>query len=118
MTGVTPARVLAELEAVAVTLGVTVRAEPFGSKLLEGRGGLCWVHGEPLIVMDARLGTLDRIPIVAAALARFDVGELPVAPAVRALIDAAREGHRLVEADPSPRVHEKPGLARTRPKGK
>ncbi len=98
---------------------MTVRAEPFGTKLLHGRGGLCWVHGQPLVVMDAALATVDRIPLLAAALAQFELDELQVAPAVRALIDAAREGQRVLDvgrADSSPPSAAKPGLARTRPK--
>jgi hypothetical protein len=82
--------VLAELEALAARLGVMVRAEPFGGELLEGKGGLCRLHGVPLVVMDARLGTEDRIAVLAAALATFDLDGVFVPPVVRERIEAAR----------------------------
>jgi hypothetical protein len=111
---VTPSRVLAELESIAARLGIAVRAEPFGSGLLQGRGGLCWVRGQPLIVMDASLAMVDRIALLAEALARFELDGVYVAPAVRDLIEGARKGI------PSPgaraRKRARPGLARTRPK--
>ena len=69
----TPGRVLAELEALAARLGVAVRSEPFGKGVLEGRGGLCWVDGKALVVMDAKLAVQDRIGVLAGALARFDL---------------------------------------------
>jgi hypothetical protein len=114
---VTPAHVLAELEALAARMGIAVRAEPFGSGLLQGRGGLCWVHGKPLVVMDASMGMPDRIAVLAGALARFDLGGLHVAPAVREIIEAAREGRKGGIAAAA-RKRRRPGLARTRPRGR
>jgi hypothetical protein len=119
---VTPSRVLAELESIAVRLGIAVRVEPFGSALLRGRGGLCRVRGEPLIVMDAALPILDRIALMADALARFDLDDVHVVPAVRERIDAARAGartpsrKRLGRVKRAPASGGRPGLARTRPK--
>jgi hypothetical protein len=112
---VTPSRVLAELESIAARVGIAVRAEPFGSKLLQGRGGLCWVHGLPLVVMDASLATVERIPLLAGALARFELDGLYIAPAVRDIIEAARRGGRPEPAHASA-ARRRPGLARARPK--
>jgi hypothetical protein len=109
---VAPTRVLAELECVAARLGIAVRAEPFGTGLLQGRGGFCRVRGEPLIVMDAALPAVDRIALLAKALAQFELEGVRIAPAVRDLIEAARTRSR--HAAPGRR---RPGLARTRPKG-
>jgi hypothetical protein len=109
---VTPSRVLAELESIAARVGIAVRAEPFGSKLLQGRGGLCWIHGLPLVVMDASLATVERIPLLAGALARFELDGLYIAPAVRDIIEAARRG----EPAHAGGGRRRPGLARTRPK--
>jgi hypothetical protein len=111
---VTPSRVLAELESIAARMGIAVRAEPFGSGLLRGRGGLCWVRGQPLIVMDATLAPVDRIALLAGALARFELEGVYVAPAVRDLIEAARTG--TTAANARRRRRARPGLARTRPK--
>jgi len=104
--------VLHELEELAARIGLTVRAEPFGSGLLSGRGGLCWVRGRPLVVMDATLPVADRIAVLAGALARFDLDAVYVPPLVRARI----EGLRAPFPRPTPRVpRPRPGLARTRP---
>ncbi len=116
MSPVAPLRVLAELESIAARVGIAVRAEPFGSKLLRGRGGLCWVHGRPLVVMDSALSTVDRIPLLAGALAHFELEGLAIAPRVRAILDAARDGHSGPRLPSGPGTEGKPGLARTRPK--
>jgi hypothetical protein len=85
-----PIRLLAELEALAARLGVTVRTEPFGGGILDGHGGLCRIRGQPLVVMDASLGTEDRIEVLATALATFDLEGVFVAPVVRQRIEAAK----------------------------
>jgi hypothetical protein len=121
---VTPARVLAELNALAGRLGVAVRAEPFGKGLLQGRGGLCRVDGKALVVMDEKLGVPERIAVLAEALATFDLEAVTVPPAVRELLarQAARgRKPRKKRAPPSaqgvPPRSRHPGLARARPRG-
>lgn len=86
----TPDRLLLELETLAARVGVVVRIEPFGGELLEGRGGLCWVRGKPLVVMDSSLSVAERIATLAAALSGFDLGDVYVPPLVRARIELAR----------------------------
>jgi len=110
---VTPGRVLAELEALAARLGVAVRAEPFGKGVLEGRGGLCWVDGRPLVVMDAKLAVPERIAVLAGALGKFDLEVLTIAPQIRERIEDARRARK----KRAPRK-KRPGLARARPRGR
>jgi hypothetical protein len=112
---VTPGRVLAELEALAGRLGIAVRAEPFGRGVLEGHGGLCWVDGKALIVMDEKLGIPERIAVLAGALARFDLDAVSVAPVVRERIEDAKSGKR---KRPSRKVLLHPGIARARARGR
>jgi hypothetical protein len=112
VTSVPPTRVLAELEALAARLGVEVRREPFGKGVLQGRGGLCWVKGKPLVVMDEKLPLTERIGVLAGALGEFDLEAVRLMPAVRATIEAAREGRSMGAPK---RTH--PGLARTKPRG-
>jgi hypothetical protein len=107
-------RVLAELEALAARLGIAVRAEPFGKGVLEGRGGLCWVDGKPLVVMDAKMAVPERIVVLAGALGTFDLGVVSVAPAIRERIEAARLGKKRRPAKKRAPAH--PGLARARPR--
>ena len=111
---------LAELHALAARLGVAVRAEPFGKGLLEGRGGLCWVDGKALVVMDEKLGTPERIAVLAEALSTFDLEAVSAPPAVRELLATQavrrrkRPGKRRTKA---PAGHH-PGLARARPRAR
>jgi hypothetical protein len=105
---------LLELEALALRLGVAIRTEPFDKGALGGRGGLCRVRGKPVVVIDASLGTADKIAVLAGALARFDLDSVYVSPLVRARIDATRAGRSPVPL--APRRIPLPGLARTRPR--
>jgi hypothetical protein len=112
---VTPARVLHELEALAARIGLSVRAEPFGGGLLSGRGGLCWVRGRPIVVMDASLPVADRIAVLAGALARFDLEAVYVPPLVRARIASLKAPVPPPPRPKPPGVRARPGLARTKP---
>jgi hypothetical protein len=120
---VTPPRILAELEALAERLGVTVRTEPFIKGALGGRGGFCHIRGKAFVVMDAALPVADRIAVLAGALSRFDLDSVFVPPALRARIESAALGTRRAGAGRSataPKPLPKlalPGLARTRPRG-
>jgi hypothetical protein len=111
---VTPGRVLAELEALAARLGISVRAERFEPGVLERRGGLCWLDGRPLVVMDEKLPVHDRIAVLARALGQFDLEGTSVPPLVREHIDAARSGKKRRAR----RTVVLPGLARARPRAK
>lgn len=127
----TPGRVLAELVALAARLGVAVRAEPFG-RVLEGHGGLCWLDGKALVVMDEKLGVPDRIAVLAGALATFDLESASMPPVVRERIKAeAARGRRKRRSTKAPKrathgaagathairaTH--PGIARARPRKK
>jgi hypothetical protein len=112
---VTPGRVLAELEALAGRLGIAVRAEPFGRGVLEGHGGLCWLDGRALVVMDEKLGTQERIAVLAGALAQFDLEAVSLAPVVRERIEEARSGRK---RRPARTVLLRPGIARARARGR
>jgi hypothetical protein len=109
---VTPSRVLAELVALAARLGVAVRVEPFGQGVMQGRGGLCWLDGKALVVMDERLGVPDRIAVLARALSAFDLESVSMAPALRERIAAEAARKR------RPKLGKRPGLARARPRGR
>jgi hypothetical protein len=105
---------LLELEALALRLGVAIRAEPFDKGVLGGRGGLCRVRGKPVVVMDASLAVPEKIAVLAGALGRFDLDAVYLSPLVRARIDASRAGRSPVPV--APRRVPLPGLARTRPR--
>jgi hypothetical protein len=97
---VTPARVLAELESLAARLGVAVRVEGFGEGL-DGQGGLCWLRGKPLVVMNTALPVAERIATLAKALAGFDLDAVYMRPLLRARVTLRTDG-----GAPSSRVPE------------
>lgn len=79
----THADVLRELEKLARRLGVTVRFETFDLKVIEGKGGLCWIHGTPTVVIDGGAPLLDKIGVLSDALRVFDIEALYVPPVLR-----------------------------------
>jgi hypothetical protein len=79
---------LAELDGLASRLGIDVRVEALEGGVPEPRGGLCYLRGRPLILVDDSLPIADRISIMATALAHFDLEGIYVPPAVRARIGA------------------------------
>lgn len=87
---VTGTRLLAELQALALRLGVDVRVEALQSGLSEARGGLCRVRGRPFVLMDDSLPLADRIDVLAGALSTFDLEAIYLSPFVRSRIEAAR----------------------------
>ncbi len=86
-----PAEVLSELQKLAGRIGVAVRYEVFDLRVIAGRGGLCRVKGQHVIVMDAGMPVLDKIGVLADALATFDLDALYVPPFIRMRV---QERHR------------------------
>ena len=111
---------LAALESTAARLGIAVRAEPFLKGVLDGRGGLCWLDGKAIIVMDEKLAVPDRIVVLAEALSQMELDASEVPLMALEVIRAAqrrsaattrpkRKGHRAKRAG-------RPGLARAKPR--
>ncbi len=96
-----PPDILRALEALAARIGVAVRSEQFDLSVIEGRGGLCRLRGEPVVVMDARLPIIDKIGVLAAALAAFDLEAIYVPPLLRASINRRRRGNARALVQPS-----------------
>jgi hypothetical protein len=112
---VTPRRVLSELESLAARLGVSVRAEAFSKGVLEGHGGLCWVDGKALVVMDEKLPVPDRIVVLAGALAQLELDTSQVPLFLLKTIETSKRKTRPRRSrKPAPPRH--PGLARAKPR--
>ena len=89
------AGLLVALEQLAEALGIPVRYAELATDELPGRGGLCVLHGERRIIIERSLGDRDKARLLAQGLAQFDLEGVFLLPAVRHLIDAARdEGRR------------------------
>jgi len=78
---------LAELEAVAQSLGVEVRYENLKKEGSFTPGGLCRLKGRYLLIVNSRAATRDKVEALAMALNRFDLSQLYLKPGVREFLD-------------------------------
>jgi len=85
-----PGRLLNELFLAARKLGLQVRVEPFDTPPVGG-GGLCWVYGRQLVLLDERASQIEQAAALAEALSAFDTEPIYLAPEARRAIEAARE---------------------------
>jgi hypothetical protein len=84
-----PPRLMEELLRVAERLGLEVRVEPFATAPVRA-GGLCWVQGRQLVLVDENAPIAQRASALAEALSAIDLEGLYVAPEARRLVEAAR----------------------------
>jgi len=80
---VEPKDILAELVRLAHRAGVGVRFDALGRNLAENRGGLCWLRGRPVVILDASGPILDQVGVLASSLRAFDLEALYVPPFLR-----------------------------------
>ena len=78
----TKGQILQELEAIAERLSIPLAYE-------EGdlRGGLCWVAGQPRVIICQRLPLWERIKILCQALRQFPLENVFVLPQIRVLLE-------------------------------
>ena len=77
---------------VAERAGVEVRREPFDPGVFRDankRGGLCWLRGTAVVLLDQGLNTVERVAVLAEALAALELDGLWMQPAVRERIELA-----------------------------
>lgn len=99
-------RLLDELTEAARRVGIAVRIERFEPSLSDRRGspgGMCTVHGQRVILVDAGAPLPDRIATVASSLATIDLEGIFLPPIVRATIGAYHRGQATGAADATPR---------------
>lgn len=89
-----PARGLAELEAVAARLGVTVRTEKIAEELLARCAGLCRLRGKPIVFIDISQSIAGRAWALARALSSFDLEGVFMRPSLRRFIELCRTSRR------------------------
>ncbi len=81
---------LSALEAVAEQLRIPVTYAAIATEELAGQGGLCVLHGERRIIIERSLNIRQKARLLAAGLARFDLEDVFLLPAVRQAIEAKR----------------------------
>ena len=84
-----PHRLMDELCNVARKLGLRVRVEPFETPGVLA-GGLCWLRGRQLILVDENAPMVDRARALAEALSTFPLEGIYMPPEVRRVVDQAR----------------------------
>jgi len=78
---------LDQLEALAWSLGIEVRYEKIPQDDVTISGGLCRLKGKSVIVIDARASSKERVRILVQALRPFDLTDVYIRPALRALLE-------------------------------
>jgi hypothetical protein len=84
-------KLLAALEEVAGSLGIKVRHEQIKKNTArQPKGGLCYVHGEPRIILHKPLPTHEKVQVLIEALQSLDLENVYIAPEVRQAIEGAQ----------------------------
>jgi len=80
---------LMRLEELSWKLGIPIRYESIKPEEEEAliSGGLCRVHGNPVIIINFRAPTKDRIRALVNALKHFDLNDIYIRPALRELLE-------------------------------
>ncbi len=95
----TPEDATLALTALAARAGIEVRVERFEHPLA-GKGGLCRIEGERVILVDAKLGALEAAGVIGLALAELDLG-VAVPPELEPYLET---GHAEVKQLGRPRL--------------
>ena len=80
-----------QLEELANTLGIAIRHENINVENLPGTGGLCRIKGEYVLILHSRLTVREKIRVLTGALRQFDLDEIYVKPALRALLEESAD---------------------------
>jgi hypothetical protein len=81
------ADMLEHLEALAHTLRIPIRYERMEGETTFPSGGLCRIKGNPVIIVNMRAATGEKVRTIAHALRRFDLSRIYLKPALRDLLE-------------------------------
>jgi len=81
--------VLGQLEELARGLGVDIRYESIiiDEETINAVGGLCILRGEHLLIINSNATVSEKIKAFTKALRHFDLNQIYVPPAIRALLE-------------------------------
>jgi hypothetical protein len=81
--------IIEQLEELAKGFGIQFRYEPiiFEEETINVAGGLCKLRGKPLLIINSKATEKDKIKIFVQALRCFDLDQIYIKPAIRALLD-------------------------------
>jgi hypothetical protein len=84
------AKLISALEEVAGMLAVKVSYENIKKNTArQSKGGLCWVHGEPRIIVHKNLSDSEKAAVLIEAIQGFDLEGIFITPEVRQAIEGA-----------------------------
>jgi hypothetical protein len=80
--------IIEQLEELAKGFGIQFRYEPiiFEEETINVVGGLCKLRGKPLLIINSKATEKDKIKIFVQALRSFDLDQIYIKPAIRALL--------------------------------
>jgi hypothetical protein len=83
--------VIEQLEELARGFGVEIRYEPIiiDEETINAVGGLCILRGEHLLIINTNAAVSEKIKAFAKALRHFDLDQIYIPPAIRALLETA-----------------------------
>lgn len=83
LSKVTAEKLLASLEEVAEKVGIKVRYENITGGPIKTTHGSCKIKGDNVILIDRRLGIIEKLHALGQELQRFNLEKVFIQPAVR-----------------------------------
>ena len=80
-------RMLSQLEALAQSLEIKIRNEPFKKEGSFTAGGLCRFKGEWILIINSKAPGGEKIETMAGALNRFDLSRVYLRPGLREFLE-------------------------------
>jgi hypothetical protein len=86
--------IIEQLEELARGFGIEIRYEPItlDEEIMNVVGGLCKLRGEKLLIINSKAPARDKINAFTQALSHFDLDQIYIRPAIRALIEKVGTG--------------------------
>jgi len=81
---------LLSLEDAARRAGLEIRYNNLEDEEMTISSGMCWLRNRQLLLVDNRLGPIQRVGVIARVLSRMDLENIYLPPATRQIIEEAR----------------------------
>jgi len=83
--------IIGQLEELAESFGLQIRYEPMhqDEESIKLVGGLCWLKGENVLIINSRATVRDKIEAFVQALKHFDLESIYIKPVIRELLDTS-----------------------------
>ena len=82
---------LSQLEELAEKLGILVRDENINSEESSSAGGLCFIEGKYILILNSKVTVKEKIQVMIKALQQFDLSGIYIKPVIRELLEGNKE---------------------------